>query len=61
MTDQTSGQITVKELLEDAACEIADWGAYAGEYFQKKWRLAEQVERFKRAAKLVDPNWRIDK
>lgn len=40
----------VAVMMHEAAQEIADWGAYASEYFQEKHDLAETVARFTRAA-----------
>lgn len=31
------------EGLEDRRSEIADWGAYASDYFQEKWGLASSI------------------
>lgn len=41
---------TIVRLAEDAAADIQDWGAYASAYFQEKWDLQGDVDRYKRAA-----------
>lgn len=38
----------VSELI-NAGENIASWGAYAGEYFQKKWDLNGDIQRIKEA------------
>ena len=37
----------MQKLLSEAANDIADWGAYADEYFQKKHDLAGTVAKYK--------------
>ena len=36
----------LREALAEASNEISDWGQYASEYFQDKYKLTEVVERF---------------
>lgn len=33
----------LREALEDARDMVADWAAYASEYYQKKWKLDEDL------------------
>lgn len=40
----------LKALLLEAAGDIEGWGAYAGEYFQEKHGLADDVKRYREAA-----------
>lgn len=40
----------LREALEEAADDIASWGAYASEYFQKKRKLDECVARYRALA-----------
>jgi len=42
-------------MLDEAADEVEFWGAYASEYFQKKWDLEGSIQKFRSyAAKLRD-------
>ena len=41
----------LRQALNEAAQEIADWGSYASEYFQEKHDLAGTVERFRAIAR----------
>ncbi len=41
-------------MLADAADCIESWGAYAGEYFQKKHDLAGDIRKFREFAKIAD-------
>jgi DNA repair exonuclease SbcCD ATPase subunit len=41
----------LRALLAEAAIDIKDWGAYAGEYFKKKWDLEGCVKKYLDAAK----------
>lgn len=36
----------LRAALHELASELADWGAYAGEYFKEKWDLDGTVARF---------------
>lgn len=48
--DQLRAEVaTLRTLLTEAAEDIADWGAYAGEYFQQKHDLAGCVARYRAA------------
>ena len=40
----------LREALAEASNEISDWGQYASEYFQDKYKLTEVVERFAKIA-----------
>ena len=40
----------LREALAEASNEISDWGQYASEYFQDKYKLAEIVDRFAKIA-----------
>lgn len=40
----------LQEALVDASERVADWGAYAGKYFQEKHDLEGEVSRIRRAA-----------
>lgn len=45
MTEPTREELA--QWLEEAADDIANWGAYAGDYFQKKWNLEGDVQKFR--------------
>ncbi|MCY1308338.1 hypothetical protein D9M70_583380 [compost metagenome] len=48
--DQLRAEVDgLRTLLTEAAEDIADWGAYAGEYFQQKHDLAGCVARYRAA------------
>ena len=40
----------LREALAEASNEISDWGQYASEYFQDKYKLTEVVDRFAKIA-----------
>ena len=40
----------LRKLLLEAANDIEEWGAYAGDYFQEKHDLAGDVAKYRRAA-----------
>lgn len=44
----------LRALLDEAADDVADWGAYAGPYFQEKYDLAGDVKKYRDAA--LTPN-----
>lgn len=50
-TDSLRREAKLRALLNWAADEIADWGAYASEYFQAKHDLAGTVKRFRDVAR----------
>ena len=41
------------ELMEEAAVNVSDWGAYASEYFQDKWDLAGYVKKWQDRAAAI--------
>ncbi len=43
----------VAEQLEEAAEDVADWGAYASPYFQEKHDLKADIDKYKTYAALV--------
>lgn len=45
----------LRGLLAEAADCVADWGAYASDYFQRKHDLAADIKRFRKAS-LMPPN-----
>ena len=40
----------LESALSNAADDIQDWGAYASEYFQQRWGLDADVEKYKALA-----------
>lgn len=40
-------EAAMTEQAQDALEDVADWGAYADEYFKKKWGLDECLEKWK--------------
>lgn len=40
---------TIIEALENGVANMADWGGYAGEYFQKKWGLQNDLNQLREA------------
>lgn len=42
------------EALKDARIDIEEWGAYAGDYFQEKWGLQEDLSRYDRLIAAVE-------
>ena len=40
----------LREALAEASNEISDWGQYASEYFQDKYKLEEVVARYAKIA-----------
>ena len=56
--DVAALQARVAELeagLKDAAASVAEWGAYASQYLQKKWDLAGEVARYVAIAERKKP------
>ena len=41
----------LREKYEEAIDNIEEWGAYAPEYFQEKWKLKECIEQHRAALK----------
>jgi len=41
----------LREKYEEAIDDIEEWGAYASEYFQEKWKLKECIEQHRAALK----------
>ena len=41
----------LREKYEEAIDDIEEWGAYAPEYFQEKWKLKECIEQHRAALK----------
>lgn len=41
------------DLMGEAADDVAGWGAYAGEYFQEKHRLEEDVKKWQDRAAAI--------
>lgn len=41
----------LRNLLAEAAEEIENWGAYADQYFQEKWKLEEVIKKYREASK----------
>jgi hypothetical protein len=41
------------DLMDEAAVNVSDWGAYASEYFQDKWDLAGYVKKWQDRAAAI--------
>ena len=41
----------LREKYQEAIDDIEEWGAYASEYFQEKWKLKECIEQHRAALK----------
>jgi len=41
----------LREKYKEAIDDIEEWGAYASEYFQEKWKLKECIEQHRAALK----------
>ena len=41
------------DLMDEAADDVAGWGAYASEYFQEKHRLEEEVKKWQDRAAAI--------
>jgi hypothetical protein len=41
------------DLMDEAAVNVSDWGAYASEYFQDKWDLASYVKKWQDRAAAI--------
>lgn len=40
-----------REWAQEAHIDVASWGAYASEYFQEKWKLADDLKKWEARAK----------
>jgi len=49
--DAKSAIERLQEKYEEAIDDIEEWGAYASEYFQEKWKLKECIEQHRAALK----------
>jgi len=50
--EPTYGQIA--EWLREAADDLESWGGYASDYFQEKWKLADNIQEVRDRAALVE-------
>jgi hypothetical protein len=45
--DLRAEPISQRALIEDALDDVQHWGSYADEYFQEKWKLKDDVEKWR--------------